>query len=182
MKKIQLRQITLAAMFAALTCVATMVISIPSPVGGYFNLGDCVVILGALTLGPVYGAVAGGVGSALADVISSYFIYAPGTLVIKALMGLAAALFYRAFARRSHGFGLRLAGAVVGGIVAELIMVAGYFLYELPMYGFAACVETAVTTNLPQAAVGLVAGVALFTLLDRAGLTEKLKGGAAHVF
>ena len=92
MKQTKLRTLILAAMFAALTCVATMIIHIPSPIGGYFNLGDCMVLLSAFVLGPVWGTAAGGIGSALADVICGYFIYAPGTLVIKALMALAAAL------------------------------------------------------------------------------------------
>ena len=86
MKQTKLRTLILAAMFAALTCVATMIIHIPSPIGGYFNLGDCMVLLSAFVLGPVWGTAAGGIGSALADVICGYFVYAPGTLVIKALM------------------------------------------------------------------------------------------------
>lgn len=44
MKQTKLRTLILAAMFAALTCVATMIIHIPSPIGGYFNLGDCMVL------------------------------------------------------------------------------------------------------------------------------------------
>ena len=103
MKQTKLRTLILAAMFAALTCVATMIIHIPSPIGGYFNLGDCMVLLSAFVLGPVWGTAAGGIGSALADVICGYFVYAPGTLVIKALMALAAALIFCAFARTAAG-------------------------------------------------------------------------------
>ena len=65
MKQTKLRTLILAAMFAALTCVATMIIHIPSPIGGYFNLGDCMVLLSAFVLGPVWGTAAGGIGSAL---------------------------------------------------------------------------------------------------------------------
>lgn len=86
------RQMVLAAMFVALGCVATMLVQIPSPTNGYLNLGDAVVLLGAYLLGPAYGAVAGGAGPALADLLSGYAMYVPGTLVIKALMGLTAAL------------------------------------------------------------------------------------------
>ena len=39
------------ALLAALSCVATLVIRIPSPTGGYMNLGDTVVLLGAYLLG-----------------------------------------------------------------------------------------------------------------------------------
>ena len=91
MKQTKLRTLILAAMFAALTCVATMIIHIPSPIGGYFNLGDCMVLLSASCSVRSGAQRQGGIGSALADVICGYFVYAPGTLVIKALMALAAA-------------------------------------------------------------------------------------------
>ena len=172
MKQTKLRTLILAAMFAALTCVATMIIHIPSPIGGYFNLGDCMVLL--------WGTAAGGIGSALADVICGYFVYAPGTLVIKALMALAAALIFCAFAKNGSRFGKTFSGSLLGSVAAEIIMVVGYFLYELPLFGYAPSLESAVTTNLPQAAVGLVAGMALFTLLDRTHLAARMKGEPIH--
>ena len=61
-------KIVTAAMLAALTCVATMIIKIPSPLKGYMNLGDCVVLLSGWMLAPGYGFLAAGLGSALADV------------------------------------------------------------------------------------------------------------------
>ena len=128
MKQTKLRTLILAAMFAALTCVATMIIHIPSPIGGYFNLGDCMVLLSAFVLGPVWGTAAGGIGSALADVICGYFVYAPGTLVIKALMALAAALIFCAFAKNGSRFGKTFSGSLLGSVAAEIIMVVGYFL------------------------------------------------------
>lgn len=90
------RMVVMTALLAALACVATMVIRIPSPTGGYLNLGDTVVLLGAFLLGPLYGAVAGGIGSMLADLLSGYMIYAPATLVIKAGMAVVAGVLYRA--------------------------------------------------------------------------------------
>ena len=179
MKQTKLRTLILAAMFAALTCVATMIIHIPSPIGGYFNLGDCMVLLSAFVLGPVWGTAAGGIGSALADVICGYFIYAPGTLVIKALMALPPPP-PRAFAKNGSRFGKTFSGSLLGSVAAEIIMVVGYFLYELPLFGYAPSLESAVTTNLPQAAVGLVAGMALFTLLDRTHLAARMKGEPIH--
>lgn len=180
MKQTKLRTLILAAMFAALTCVATMIIHIPSPIGGYFNLGDCMVLLSAFVLGPVWGMAAGGIGSALADLISGAMTWVPGTLVIKALMALAAALIYRAFAKNGSRFGKSFTGALLGSVAAEIIMVVGYFLYELPMFGYKPSLASAVSTNLPQAAVGLVAGMALFTLLDRTHLAPRMKGEPVH--
>ena len=79
----KLRNLVYTAMLMALCCVATLVIKIPTVTGGYLNAGDIVVVLAALLAGPLYGGVAAGFGSGLADVISGYMSYAPGTLVVK---------------------------------------------------------------------------------------------------
>ena len=84
------RKIVLAALLASLTCVATMLIKVPSPLKGYVNLGDCVVLLSGWILSPLYGFFAAGIGSALADIFSGYVIYAPATFVIKGAMALIA--------------------------------------------------------------------------------------------
>ena len=60
----RVQRIVTAALLAALACAATMVIRVPSPTGGYLNLGDTAVLLGAFLLGPWLGALAGGVGAA----------------------------------------------------------------------------------------------------------------------
>ena len=112
-QKLSLKKIVLAAMFAALACVATMVINIPIPAtGGYINLGDCIVILAGWMLGGAYGAAAGGIGSMLADLIPGYASFAPGTLVIKALMAFVAYVAYKSLAG-INGFVARLLSAIL---------------------------------------------------------------------
>ena len=70
MKHEKVKKLVLSALFAALACVATMVIHIPTRgTHGYVNLGDAVVLLGAFALGPVWGAAAGGIGSAMAELL-----------------------------------------------------------------------------------------------------------------
>ena len=60
-----LKKLILAALFAALSCVATMSIRIPTPgTGGYIHPGDAIVILSGVILGPIWGFLAGGIGSA----------------------------------------------------------------------------------------------------------------------
>jgi uncharacterized membrane protein len=54
---------------------------------GYFNLGESMVYVSALLFGPTVGAFSGGVGSMLSDVFTGYYIYAPGTLLIKGIEG-----------------------------------------------------------------------------------------------
>lgn len=68
--KTKTQKIVTASMLAALCCIATMIIKIPSPLKGYINLGDCMVLLAGWILSPVYGFVTAGIGSALADLLS----------------------------------------------------------------------------------------------------------------
>lgn len=67
-KNSNLKQIVMTALFAALACVATMSIRIPTPgTNGYIHPGDAIVILSGVILGPAWGSLAAGIGSAMAD-------------------------------------------------------------------------------------------------------------------
>ena len=154
--KTRTQKIVTAAMLAALACVATMIIKIPSPMKGYLNLGDCVVLLAGWVLSPVYGFLAAGIGSALADIFSGYVIYAPATFVIKGLMAIIA---YYLFKLINNKIG-NLPSRIISGVAAELIMVFGYFIFEGFLYGF---MPSAV--NIPANAVQGVAGLIIGTLL-----------------
>ena len=76
------QRIVIAALLAAVTCVVTMIVKIPSPLKGYLNLGDCVVLTAGWMLSPMYGFLAAGLGSALADLFAGYVAYVPATFVI----------------------------------------------------------------------------------------------------
>lgn len=154
MKRTLLRKETQTAMFAALICAATLIVQIPTPVtGGYVNVGDCFVLVAAWLLGPWYGFVAGGVGSMLADLLSGYAHYIPGTLLIKGLMAMVAALLAEVFGKRQR---LR-AGRLIGALVAELVMIWGYFLYAWAILGKAVTAAlTSIPSNLLQGAVGII--------------------------
>ncbi len=175
MKKLTLRRLVLTALFTALSCVATLVIQIPSPTNGYFNLGDCFVMLGAFVLGSWLGGFAGGVGSMIADLIS-YPMYAPATLVIKALMAILGGLIFHAMEKR----GRNITGEILGSLCGEVVMMAGYFTFEALLYAPASAFGSLLLTNLPQAGVGFAAVIALCVLLEKAHLMQKLRGGALH--
>lgn len=82
------KELSVTIIFTAFVCVATCVLKVDIPqTKGYFNIGDTMVYVTALLFGPYIGAIAGGVGSALADIILAAPWYAPGTLVIKAVEG-----------------------------------------------------------------------------------------------
>ena len=87
-----------AAVLAALTCVATMVVQIPMPLTkGYVNLGDVMVLTSVWLIGSPWGVAAAGIGSAMADLLTGYAYYAPATLIIKALMAVAAFYIAKCF-------------------------------------------------------------------------------------
>ncbi len=160
----QVRTLTLAAVFTALICAATMVIQIPSPMTGYVNLGDAVVLLAAFLLGFPYGAAAAGIGSAMADVFTGYLHYAPGTFLIKGLMAVIAALIYRRCRRAGVSVPI---SAALSGIAAEIIMVVGYFLYAWLLLGHGLAAASSIPGNAVQGIVGCVIAAILGTLLEK---------------
>ena len=163
----KIRKLVLAALLAALVCVATMVVQIPSPMQGYVNLGDCFVLLSGWLLGPWYGFAAGGIGSMLADLFLGYGHYAPGTFVIKGLVALIAALVYEKLGRSP-------AARIASGVVGEIVMVLGYFGYASLLLGKGLAAAASIPGNIFQGAVGLVVGAVLATVLERAKVTQKL--------
>lgn len=170
MKKTSIRKMVFAALMAALVCVATMIVEIPSPTNGYVNLGDCFVLLAGWLLGPWYGAAAAGIGSMLTDLFMGYAYYAPGTLIIKGLMGFLAGTIYRALRKVAPK-----AAMPVSGIAAEAVMVLGYFLYAAAILGYGVAGGVAgVPGNLVQGAVGLVAAMVLMVSLRHTGIEKKL--------
>ena len=126
------KKLILSALMAALTCVGTMIIKVPTPTMGYIHPGDGFVLLSGLLLGPLWGALAAGIGSALSDLIGGYFIYVPATFVIKALTALVAAILFRRAGKLLHTK-TALTALIGSGIAGETVMVVGYFLFEIFM-------------------------------------------------
>ena len=162
MKHQKLYRLCLAALFAALCLVATNIIRIPIPAtDGYINLGDCVVLLGAFLLGPVYGAAAGGVGSALADLLTGYAVFAPGTFVIKAGIAVIASLLLKALGKKT-----KLA-PIAAAAAGEVWMVLGYFLYESVFLSYGLAAAGSIGGNTIQAVAGVVVSAALYAVLSK---------------
>ena len=170
--KDKLLKICVTAMFAALICVATMLIQIPSPLNGYVNFGDCFILIAAWVLGPVYGFAAGGIGSALADLFTGYVHYVPGTFVIKGLIAVAAALICRAMLKKMPK--ISVPAYIVSALAGEIIMVGGYYLYAALLLGKSfAGAAASVPGNLVQGAFGLVCGVVIIKIIAKTRVLNK---------
>ena len=172
MNNTKVKKLVFAALFAALACAATFIhIPVPSMTNGYVNLGDCFVILAGFCLGPVYGGLAGGIGSALTDLLGGYFHYVPATLIIKFFMAFAAALIAKSLKKHMPSSVSYTVAAVIG----ELIMIGGYFLYELCIYGAAAI--GSIPGNAVQAVAGLVSSVIIVLIIDKNKTTRQMFDG-----
>lgn len=165
-----LKKIVITALFAALACVATMSVRIPTPgTNGYIHPGDAIVILSGVILGPVYGLVAGGIGSAMADLLGGYFVYVPITFAIKGLIAVLAGLIYKKLGKSSKS---RYAAVVLGGITDIVLVAGGYFVCEYFLYGASAAAS--IPANIIQGVGGLIIAVVLYPVLMAVPDVKKL--------
>jgi len=160
--KTKTQKIVIASMLAALCCLATMIIKIPSPLNGYINLGDCVVLLSGWLLSPAYGFAAAGIGSALADLLSGYAAYAPVTFIIKGIMAIIAHFCFKGMHNKLGNTPSR----IIGGVLAEIEMIFVYFVFEGFMYGFAPSVVN-IPANGVQGIAGLIIGLILVKIFEK---------------
>lgn len=130
----KLKNLTRSAFFAAAIFAATAFVKIQLPLTGYIHLGDTFIFLACVFLPWPYAAVASGLGSALADLMSGYVNYIPVTFCVKLVMALVFKLC----------FGHKKTTDVLGAVAASVWMALGYFVYEACLYGAA---ESAV--NIP---------------------------------
>ena len=167
-------------LMAAITCIATMVIRIPTPGGGYVNLGDGFALACGMILGPLAGPIAAGTGSALADLISGYSSIAPATFVIKAFLATGSAISIRLLAGRSRTVTFNYINTAIAGAVGELIMISGYYIFDVArtIYGnnrlnrsilIQALRDSSVELpfNCLQASIGIVIAIIITPLLAR---------------
>lgn len=175
-----LKKTILTALMAAFTCIATMILKIPTPTLGYIHLGDGLVLLSGFVLGPAAGSLAAGIGSMFADIFSGYLSFAPATLIIKALTAEIAGLLFRSFKANAKSPRIRSAAVIISGLIGEAIMVTGYFLYEAGVAAFAsggqntAAIAAGITSsaagipfNLVQGFTGIVISLLLLPILQK---------------
>ena len=153
----QVRRLAMSGVMAALVFVMTYLPKVPVPVtGGYVHLGDGMVFLAAMLLGPM-GVAAAAVGSALSDLVGGYMTYLIPTFLIKGVMALVAWKLYK------PGNWLQI---IIAFILAEVVMVAGYFAFEAVLYGVPAALG-AVGPNAIQGVAGVAVGLLCATLVPR---------------
>lgn len=171
MKKATTKKLVSCALFTALTTLSTLVIQIPIGVSGYINLGDVFVILGALVLGITFGSISAGVGCMIADVLTPYAIYAPGSLIIKGVTAILISLIFKALKGKIKG---DVVAPIIASIVGELFMVLGYFFYESVVLSYGLSATANIPFNLIQGGVGITVAMIILVTLSKTGVAKKL--------
>lgn len=163
------KEITLTALLIALTAAATLAIRIPVPATqGYINLGDSMVYISALLFGPITGLLAGGIGSALADVLGGYSQFAPYTLVIKGLEGIIVGLLAWRLTKGPTPTVGGVAAAIAAIVAGGTVMVSGYFATEAWVMRLGVKAAGAeVPGNIFQVVGGLIVAIPAALILRR---------------
>jgi len=160
-----IRILTLSAVFAALIFLATAYLPrLPFP-GGYVHIGDAMLYLAACMLPTPWACAAGAIGAGLADAMTGYLLWAPGTMLIKAAMVLPFT---------SKGTRILSLRNLPGTIAAGVICVGGYYLYEAMLLGSFAGAAASVWFNALQAAASALGYVGIGALMDCADMKTRL--------
>ncbi len=161
--------IGLLAVMITLVAVFTLLPRVPVPAtGGYANLSSVAITFAGLAFGPFVGGIAGGVGTAIADLLGGFLPFAPLSLIAHGLEGLLIGLI----GYRQHSVGRMLLAWLVG----SLAMMATYFVGESLFLTGPAAALAEVPFNAFQAALGALVGVPLvlavrhaYPAIDRLG-------------
>ncbi len=161
----QSKDIAIRALFTAFVCVATMVLVVPIPAtGGYFNLGETVIYIAAMLFGGVVGGFVGGIGSALADLLLGFSAFAPITLVVKGIEGFVVGTI--AYKKKTLQY--KVIALSCGGVV----LVLGYFLAEVYLFGYPAALSE-IPLNVLQFVSGAVLSLIIVNAIEKHKLFDK---------
>lgn len=156
----------------ALVVVGTMAVRIPTPTKGYIHIGDSVVYFCGIVLGPLYGAVAAGLGSFLADVLAGYVVYAPATFIIKFFDAMITGLIYLHITKNNPVGLIKPVAFSLAVFFGGLVMVSGYLAFESILYGFPTAV-LGVVPNIIQAVGGGILLAPILFILERHKILAK---------
>ncbi len=161
----KLKTLTLSAVFCGLIFLATAYLPrIPFP-GGYVHIGDVVLYISAVVLPTPYACAVGAIGAGLADALTGYIIWMPGTVIIKACMAVV-------FSPRHMKF--TSARNMLATLYAGLICVGGYYIYEVLLTSSFTVPLASIVFNLVQASLSAVIYIILGLIIDRTNIAEKL--------
>lgn len=163
-KSNSIKDLTIDAMFIALTFVFTFVVNIRLPIfanGGLIHLGNVPLFIGAVLFGKRTGALAGAIGMGLFDLVSGWVLWTPFTVIVVGCMGYVVGTITN---NSKNIFRI-----ILSMILAMVIKVAGYYIAEGIIYGNWIAPLNSVPGNIVQVGVALIISVPLISALRRIG-------------
>ena len=161
------KDITKTAMMAAITFIGIYTVKIPS-LHGYSHMGEFMIFRSVLILGTRKGALAGGIGAALSDLLGGYMHWVIPTFIIKYIMATVMGLFIDKIMPNRKGNWL--IGSIVGGIVQIIL----YTLFKVDLLECAYAIG-GVPGLTSHRITGVVLATVLVVLFNKAGIMQKLR-------
>lgn len=163
MKNVNVKKITLTAMFAALIAVMTAFIKVPTGINeGYLHFGDSMIYLAACLLGP-YAAIAAAIGGGLADILAGAAVWALPTAIIKACNSIPFIIATSVYVKSKNNHKIIHPSTLLMTVVSGLITIFGYLLAEGLMYSFPSAL-----TSVPFSIVQATGSAIVFIIVGRA--------------
>jgi uncharacterized membrane protein len=150
------KEVALIAVLSAAYAASIMLVIIPSPTGGYTQIGDFVVFVAALLFGYRVGGSVGVIGAVAVDLFTGYprwFVSIPAHF----LEGLVPGLM------KNKPFALRVVGCVVGGF----LMATTYFLVNIYIKGLALAAVSYARDLFVQAGISIVLALAVVKIVKK---------------
>lgn len=154
----------MTAIFAALVYVVTAYLHIPT-YNGYVHCGDGFIFIAACLLPMPYSVIVGVLGAMLADLLTGFAIWAPGSMIIKGLLALL-------FTCKSNK--ILTVRNLIMLLPAALISAGGYYLYEVLITGSFVASLAGIPGSLTQAAASSIVFVVIGIALDKNDIKKKL--------
>lgn len=148
--------LTMTALFMAMVVVLSMsALSIPVP-GGHLYFNDVVIDTAAMLMDPLSAFIACGVGAFLGDLL-----FYPAPMFVSLITHGLQALVISLLCRKDQPL-----LALLSFLLAEAVMVLGYFLLEWALYGVASA-AAAIGPNVVQGIAGVLIGMLCLLITPR---------------
>jgi uncharacterized membrane protein len=163
--KMSVKDLALSGVLIALVFVATYFIQFQLPfsaTGGLVHMGNVALFTIAMVFGSKKGAISGAFGMALFDIFSGWFVWAPGTFIVRGIMGLIIGLVYEKRAKNQANLVLVTGVAIV---LSSLWMMGGYYIVEGLLYGNWIAPMGSIPGNITQISIGWIIALPLSAVL-----------------
>ncbi|MFO7317031.1 MAG: ECF transporter S component [Bacilli bacterium] len=158
--------LVIQAMLIALVFISTVFLNIKLPIasnGGLVHLGTAMLFIASILFGPKKGAIAGAVGMGLFDLVGGWLVWAPITIISRALQGYIVGKI--AWSKGSQGESLPK--NIFAMIVSVPVMIGVYYIGEAIMFSSLIIPLASIPGDLVQNAIGMMIAIPVCLVLKK---------------